>query len=83
MCPINDGTENTENSLLQRHAYDDQRHDLLGTINEVFQLHNIIHLLNPTLVQIMLYGDKRFSHNQNKQILESTLKFIHASERFS
>ena len=82
MCLINDGIEDTEHFLLQCHAYDDQRRDLLGTINEVFQLHNILNLPNQTLVQMMLYGDKRFSHNQNKQILESTLKFIHASERF-
>ena len=83
MCTINDGTDDTEHFLLQCNAYDDQRRDLLGMINEVFQLHNILHLPNPALVQIMLCGDKRFSHNQNKQILESTLKFIHASEGFS
>ena len=83
MCPINDGTENTEYFLLQCLAYNDHRCDLLGTINKVFQLQKIIHLPNPTLVQIMLYGDKMFSYNQNKQILESTLKFIHASERSS
>ena len=83
MCLINDGIEDTEHFLLQCHAYDDQRRDLLGAINEVLQLHNILNLPNQTLVQIMLYGDKRFSHNQNKQILESTLKFIHTSERFS
>ena len=81
MCLINDGIEDTEHFLLQCHAYEDQRHDL-GTVNEVFQLHNILNLPNQTLVQIMLYGDKTFTHDQNIQILESTLKFIHSSERF-
>ena len=30
----------------------------------------------------MLYGDKTLTHDQNMRILESTLKFIHSSERF-
>ena len=59
----------------------EQRRDLLDTINEVFELHNIVNLPNHTLEQIMLYGDRRFSHSRNKQILELTLKFIHATER--
>ena len=83
MCRINDVAEDTEHFFLQCHAYNDQRHNLLGTINEIFQLHDILHLPISTLVEMMLYGDKRFSHNQNKQVLESTLKFIHALERFS
>ena len=84
MCLIIDGIEDTEHFLLQCHAYEDQRRDLLGTVNEVFQLHNISNLPNQTFVQIMLYvyGDKSFTHDQNRQILESTLKFIHSSERF-
>ena len=82
MCLINDGIEDTEHFLLQCHAYEDQRRELLGTVNEVFQQHNILNLPNQTLVQILLYGDKSFTHDQNRKILESTLKFIHSSERF-
>ena len=82
MCPINDGIEDTEHFLLQCHAYENRKHDLLSMVNEVFQLHNISNLPNRTLVEIMLYGDRRFTHDQNRQILESTLKFIHFSERF-
>ena len=82
MCPINDGIEDTEHFFLQCHAYESLRRDLLGTVNEVFQLHNILNLPNQTIVQILLYGDKSFTHDQNRQILESTLKFIHSSEQF-
>ena len=82
MCLINDGIEDTEHFLLQCHTYEDQRRDLLGTVNEVFELHNIVNLPNRTLVQIILYGDKSFTYDQNRQILESTLKFIYLSERF-
>ena len=46
--------------------YEDQRRDLLGTVNEVFQLHNISYLPNQNLVQIMLYGDKSFTHDHNR-----------------
>ena len=47
-------------------SYDDQRHDLLGAINEVLQLHNISNLPIHTLVHIILFGDNRFTHNQNR-----------------
>ena len=79
VCLINDGIEETEQFLLQCNAYESQRRDLLGTVNEVFQLHNILNLPNQTLVQILSYGDKSFTHDQ--KILESTLKSIHSSER--
>ena len=82
MCLINDGIEDTEHFLLQCHAYESQRRDLLGTVNEVFQLHNILNLPNQTIIQILLHGDKSFTHDHNRQIFESTLKFIHSSERF-
>ena len=73
-CLINNGIEDTEHFLLQCNAYEDQRRDLLGTVNKVFQLRNILNLLpNQTLVQIMLYDDKRFTHDQNGQILESII----------
>ena len=35
MCPINDGTEDTEHFLLQCHACESQRRDLTGIVNEV------------------------------------------------
>ena len=82
MCPINDGIEDTEHFLLHCYAYEDLRRDPLGAINEVFQPHNILNLSNQTLVQILLYGDGKCTQNQNRNILESTLKFIHTSERF-
>ena len=76
MCLINDGIEETEHFLLQLHAYSEQRCDLLGAINEVLLLHNISNLFNQVLVRTMLYGDIRFTYNQNRQILEATVHFI-------
>ena len=37
MCLKNDGIKDSEQFLLKRHAYDNQRRDLLGAINEVVQ----------------------------------------------
>ena len=82
MCLINDGIEDNEHFLLHCHAFDDQRCDLLGAVNKILHLNSISNLSNQTFVHIMFYGDKRFSHDENKKNLESTLKFIHTSERF-
>ena len=38
MCLVNDGIEDTEHFLLHCHAYDGQKCDLLGAINEILQL---------------------------------------------
>ena len=83
ICLINDGIEDTEHFLLQCHEYSEQRRDLLGAINEVLELHNISNLPNHTIVRTMLYSDERFTYNQNRQILEATVRFIRTSERFS
>ena len=40
MCLVNDGIESTEHFILNCHAHDDQRCDLLGAINEILQLNN-------------------------------------------
>ena len=54
--------------LLKCHAYDNQRCDLLGAINVVLQLHSIPNLPNRTLVHLIIFGDNRFTHTQNRQI---------------
>ena len=38
---------------------------------------------NNVLVQILLYGDKDFSINVNKNVLKLTLNFIHKTGRFN
>ena len=56
-------------------------------VTRIFVILNVLlfgfgNISNVLLVQILLYGDKSFTHDQNRKILESTLKFIHSSERF-
>ena len=83
MCLINDGIEDIEHFLLKCHAYSEERRDLLGAIIVLLQFHNISNLPNQALVRTMLYGDEIFTYNQNRQIVEATVRFIGRSERFS
>ena len=54
MCPLNGGIEDTEHFLLKCHAHNDQRSDLLGSINEILQLHNTPSLQNHTFVHVII-----------------------------
>ena len=47
---MKDGIEDNEHFLLQCHAYNEQKRDLLGAINEVLQLHSISNLPNQAFV---------------------------------
>ena len=54
---------------MNENEYDDQKRDLLSAINEVMQLRDIPNLPNHTLVHIILFGNNRFTENQNRLIL--------------
>ena len=79
MCPMNDSIENTERFLLLCPAFDIQRRNLLAGIRPFVQINS---LSNNILVEILLYGDKDFSDDVNKTILELTIKFINETGRF-
>ena len=79
MCPINDGIENTEHFLLLCPAFEIQRRNLLAGIRPFVQIDG---LSSNILVEIYLYGDKDFSDDINKTILELTIKFINETGRF-
>ena len=82
LCPINDGVEDTEHFLLLCHAYDEERRDLLSSVNAILRHHGLTNLTNENLFQILLYGHEKLSYDLNTKILEATLKYIQASERF-
>ena len=48
----------------------------------MLQLRGLSSPSSQVLVQVILYGDERLPIDLNKKLLEVTLKFIHASERF-
>ena len=84
MCPTNDGIEDTEHFLLLCPSYDIQRRDLLAGVSELLRPYVRMNSLpNNVLVQILLYGDKDFSIDVNKNVLKLTLNFIHKTARFN
>ena len=82
LCPANDGVEDTEHFLLLCHSYNELRFDLLNSVNAILLPHGFSSLSNEVLLRFILYGDERLTIDTNKKLLEATLKFIHASERF-
>ena len=82
LCPANDGVEDTDYSLLLCDSYDELRSDFLNSVNAILLPHGFSSLSNEVLLKFILYGDERLTIDTNKKLLEATLKFIHASERF-
>ena len=69
MCPMNDGIEKTDHVLLLCPALEIQ----CRIIPPFVQINS---LSNNILVEILLYGDKDFSDDVNKTILELTRVFF-------
>ena len=82
LCLINDGIEDTEHFLLLCHAYDIHRRDLLDSVNAILRPYGLSNLPNKELLQILLYGHEKLPFHSNTIILEATLKYIQATERF-
>ena len=82
LCVINDGIEDTEHFLLLCHAYDIHRRDLLDSVNAILRPYGLSNLPNKELLQILLYGHEKLPFHSNTIILEATLKYIQATERF-
>ena len=82
MCLINDGIEDTEHFLLLCSAYDIHIRDLLDSVNAILRPHGLSNPSNKELMQIFLYGHEKLPFDSNTNILEATLKYIQALERF-
>ena len=82
MCPTNDGIEDTEHFLLLCPSFEEPRRDLLAGVIALLRPFGFTNLQNRFLMQILLYGDKSFPDDINRDILLLTLKFIHKSGRF-
>ena len=82
LCLINDCIEDTEHFLLLCRAYYIHRRDLLDRANAILRPHGLSNPQNNELLQILLYGHKRLLSHSNINILEATLNYIQATERF-
>ena len=82
MCPSNDGIEDTEHFSLLCPSFEESRRGLLADVSSLLQPLEYANLSNDALLQILLYGDKDFPDDLNKNILLLTLRFIHRTGRF-
>ena len=82
MCTTNDGIEDTDHFLLLCPSFDVPRRDLLAGVSALLRPLGHTNPSNEFLMQILLYGDKDFTVNLNKDILLLTLRFIHETGCF-
>ena len=82
MCPTNDGIEDTEHFLLLCPSFVEPRRDLPAGVIALLRPFGCTNLHDCFLMQILLYSDKSFPDEINRDVLLLTLKFIHKSGRF-
>ena len=82
MCISNDGIEDTEHFFLLCPSFDIQRRDLLAGVLALVRPYGLSNPSNEVLTQLLMYGNKDFPDEINRNILESTLRFIHETGRF-
>ena len=82
MCPTNDGIETTEHFLLLCPSFEVERRNLLARVFQLLRPYGYIDLSNQVLAQLLLYGDSYLPNDLNRNILELTLQYIHATGRF-
>ena len=82
MCPSNDGTETTEYFLLHCPSNEVKRRDLLARVFELLRPYGYIDLSNEIFTQLLSYGEKHLPNDFNRNLLELTLQYIHATGRF-
>ena len=73
----------TELSLLLCHAFRVPRCDLLASVLPVLRSFDLTDVPNSTLLQILLYGDKKLPFEVNKSILQATIMYILRTERLT
>ena len=82
MCISNDGIEDTEHFLLLCPSFDIQQRDLLAGVLALVRPFGLSNPSNEILKQLLMYGNKDFPDEINRNILELTLRFIHETGRF-
>ena len=81
VCLCNNGPESTAHFLLLCPFYATQRIIMLNNVENILTANNI--LINGDLHFLLLYGHSRLDTANNKFILNTTIKFIKSTNRFS
>ena len=80
LCHCSQGIEDTEHFLFKCPLHAIHRAALATSVKGTLLKYNISHLGN--VVHIYLYGHRSISYDDNKAILQSTIKFIKDTKRF-
>ena len=80
MCPPNDGIKDTEHFLLLCPTFEESRRHLLADVSFLLQPLGCTDLSNDVLLQVLLYGDKDFPDDLNRNILLLTFNFVLSTE---
>ena len=80
-CNCNQSVESTSHFLFECPFFATQRVTLAGSVIGILLRNNLNHLGNDLLVY--LYGHDSMSDRDNKTLLQSTIKYIKDTQRFS
>ena len=81
LCSCSVEMESTSHFFLHCHYFSNIRTTLLRNVSEI--VGNISNLTDVLLVQILLFGDPKYSQVDNSHIINASIKFVMDSERFS
>ena len=81
LCTCSLDSESTGHYFLHCNYYNSARISLLNDLNSVDR--TLLDLSGLSLVNVLLYGGPQFDDSQNAYILNSSIKYILISERFS
>ena len=68
--------------IKKKKSFDTQRRDLLAGVLPLIRPFGLTNPSNDVLTQLLMYGNKDFPDEINRNILELTLQFIHETGRF-
>ena len=81
-CTLNTA-ETTSHFLLHCQYFVNHRRVLFSILNPILFKYNMVFLEDDSLVNLLLYGDKKFQLVDNQVILKATIDYIRNSSRFS
>ena len=81
ICLCKQGTEDTYHFLLSCQFYRNYRTALVSTVSDILQKNGVALAANELLVY--LYGHPSLNDSENRIILQSTIKYINETGRFS
>ena len=82
LCACGTGNESTSHFLHLCPRFSSQRSELYSKIRSLDSGNSLLSLSHDDLTSALLYGVNKLSVSDNKFILESSIDFIHKSNRF-